>query len=273
MIDNEPKIYLNHSSSKADIFFFKEGTMGIFSCPKPGEERVNQDSCALLPIGKHKALLLVADGIGGHRGGDQASRLSIETFVELIKTFDESKSSTREFILNCFEEANKKVRELGIGAGTTLVVAEVNKTYVRFYSTGDSTAQLFGGKGVLKYKNLEQSASALAFESGLMSFEEAHNHEEANVLIHAIGDELLNIQISNAIATSSRDLILLASDGLTANLDQETIISCITNGSIEERMNRLVELAKNKMIKVDQGGHPDDLSIILHSLGRNDNKE
>ena len=263
-------IYFQQDSERPEIFPFFQGTVGVFSSKKPTEERPNQDSCGIIQLDKDKSVLVVADGLGGHRGGDTASKIAVEAIIKNTKKYEKNKNSLRELILEGFELANKQIRDLGVGAGTTLVVAEVNSKYVRFYSIGDSAAMLFGGKGVQKYKNVEQSLTGYAQNSTIIDEETLMNHENRTMLFNALGDENLRIEISSAIEMSSRDIILLASDGLTDNFLSSKIADVITFGTVEERMQRLIDPAIKAMKGEDLFGHADDMTLVLYSLGRND---
>jgi serine/threonine protein phosphatase PrpC len=265
-----PYSLINTNKKTPEFFNFNEGTLGIYSTASPDEEnRLNQDSCALIPIGSNKVLLIVADGVGGCRGGDMASRIAVEKMIEQFEKTEYPASELPGKIINGFEVANKAIRDLGIGAGTTLVCSEINQDYVRFYNTGDSIAQLLGGKGVLKYRTLEQNASGYAIESQMVKENDAQSHKDSNMLLACLGDPVLRLEVSSQIAISSRDLVLVASDGLWANVSQEMIQQSITTGTIEDRLNRLIELSHSRMNH--KNGNADDLTLLIYSFGRIDN--
>jgi len=273
--------HCNKSLEKYELYSILDGTVAIYAMKRPGSDRDNQDSCAIIPLSNNKAILALADGVGGARGGDVASRLAIETLIEGTRNYkDDDENGVRHLILEAFEKANQKIRDLGIGAGSTFVVAELEKTYVRFYSIGDSTGQLYGGKGSLKYRSIEHSPTGLAYEAGVMEEKEALLHADGNILLYALGDPNLKMEISSAIDISERDIVLLASDGLTSNLTEEEIASLITSGTIGERATRIITSVADKMnfaldndLAIDQLGHPDDFSLILFGFSRSDVEE
>lgn len=261
----------NSNFKKAEVFNLLNGTIGIYSAPRPDEEgRINQDSCAIIPINDKKCLLVVADGVGGSRAGDLASKLAIESMVQQFAASPNTSYDALEVerIIAGHELANQAIRGLGLGAGTTLVCSEINHDYVRFYNTGDSVAQLLGGKGVLKYRTLEQSASGYAIESQMVEQSAAQSHADSNMLMACLGDPILRLEVSSKIPINMRDLVVMGSDGLWANVSQELIQQSVTSGTIEERLNRLIELSYQGMKA--QNGNSDDLTIILYSFGRSD---
>jgi len=243
------------------------GTCSYFSKKNPTLERNNQDSLGFI-ANKNQALLVVADGIGGHRMGDEASKIAVQTILEFCKKNDTlSIAAVYEAIL----QANKKVRALNVGAGTTICTGLIMDNTLAFISTGDSLGVHFSGQGNTKTQTIDQSSAGLAKLSHLFSDEEIENKDGGNQLIYAIGDEHLQLSITGPMEINQRDHILLSSDGLTANLSESEITQFITTGPVNNRVGQLIDLSAKKM--QEDHGHPDDLSIILLAMGRSDSTE
>jgi len=243
------------------------GTFSYFSKKNPTSERKNQDSIGLYSRDK-KAIIIVADGIGGHRMGDEASKIAVSTIINSCK-----KQENISFIeiYNAILQANKNIRSLNVGAGTTLCLGFIDDNLLTFISTGDSKGIHLSGKGNVKNQTVDQSSAGLANLSELFSENDVSNKSGGNQLVFALGDETLQLTISSPIELNQRDNVLIASDGLTANLSTSEIAQIITTGPVNERVSKLVEQTDHKMTKIS--GHPDDLSIFLLSFGRSDSTE
>jgi hypothetical protein len=129
--------------SEIAAFDFAGGTAAVYTTRSPGKATPNEDVAALLPISASAGVLAVADGLGGHVGGEKASRLAIETIqgtlLEAVAASAESRGDDlRGTILDGIEAANRQICELGTGAATTLALIEVRDRTIRPYHVGDS---------------------------------------------------------------------------------------------------------------------------------------
>src|SRR5882724_5671256 len=129
------------------------GTAAIFSTRSPHKTTPNEDVAAALQVSAGHGVLAVADGLGGHAGGERASRLAVQTIQQTIHVVTELSEDPnqvdplRPAILDGIEAANDKVRGLGTGAATTLVLVEIRDRVVRSYHVGDSAILLVGQRG------------------------------------------------------------------------------------------------------------------------------
>src|SRR3990170_2386920 len=97
------------------------GTAAVFSTRSPQKSTPNEDVAAVLPCSEHHGVLAVADGLGGHAGGERAARLAIDTIQETIQDAllispDPDSEPLRPAILDGIEAANEAVRAIGTGA-------------------------------------------------------------------------------------------------------------------------------------------------------------
>ena len=240
------------------------GTYSFITLKNSTLERKNQDSLGFI-ADKNQALFIIADGIGGHRLGEEASSIAVSSVIEFCKSQD---TLNFEKIYEAIIEANSKIRGLNVGAGTTICVGFVNHDKLTFFSSGDSRGVHLSGKGKVKSVTLDHSSAGFALASDLLKESTIMEAENGNQLIYALGDEVLQISVTGPVEISPRDIVLLCSDGLTANLSFERISQIITNGPITDRVKMLKDLATKKM--ETELGHPDDISIFLFSFGRSD---
>src|SRR5947207_5751112 len=240
-------------------FDFLSGTAAVFTTRSPQKETPNEDVAALWPLGQASGVLAVADGLGGHAGGERASRLAIET---IQKSLQEAMSSPpengepielRAAILNGIEAANQALRELGTGAATTLALVEIQDRTIRTYHVGDSEILVTGQRGKVKLQTIPHSPIGYAVEAGLMEQEEAIHHEARHVISNVIGSDQMRIEIGPPTEMALRDTLLLASDGLFDNLLPDEITGIIRSGPLDRAVATLVGLAQERMSKQMDG--------------------
>lgn len=254
---------------------FLGGTAAVFTTRSPQKQSANEDVAALLPVGPTSGVLAVADGLGGHAGGERASRLAIETIQrslhQTLLASDPLASSQwlRGAILNGIEAANAAVREIGGGAATTLALVEIQDRTIRPYHVGDSVILLTGQRGKLKLQTISHSPIGYAVEAGLMCEEVAIRHEARHMISNVIGSEEMRIEIGPQLEMARRDTLLLASDGLLDNLLPGEIVELVRSGPLQQAVAALVAEAQRRM--ADHGGampsKPDDLTVIAYRTG------
>jgi serine/threonine protein phosphatase PrpC len=252
-------------------FEFAGGTAAVFSDRSPSKLTPNEDSAAFWPTKDGGGVLAIADGLGGHAGGERASRLALERvqmYVQEALTLpnDGQPDSLRGPILNGIESANQAVRELGCGAATTLALVEIQGRIIRPYHVGDSVILLTGQRGKLKHQTIPHSPIGYAVEAGLMNEEDAIHHEERHVISNVIGSEQMRIEIGPPIEMAARDTLILASDGLLDNLLPGEIVDFVRSGPINSAVAALVAETHRRMTsqKGTSPSKPDDLTIIAY---------
>lgn len=252
--------YFRENFEKINDLEVKNGVAHFFTL-KSTKDKPNQDGLGLIKIDNKVKVLFVADGMGGHSGGDRAVETICQTFK---KCFTEEKikkaDSYRSLIVDCIEKANQNVKDLKIGAGSTLTVAEIGDKYVQFYNCGDSTAFLLGSRGKFKYKTIEHSPVGYGKEAGIIveGQEEAHGLED-NILSNGIGFEPMRIEISEKVECAPNDLVLLMTDGVHKNFKNDEIIETATEGAYEGRAKKYFEqICHNRETHLD-----DDNTMIL----------
>lgn len=244
----------------------KHGATSLITVKSPDKESDNEDSVGVIEINSTTAILAVADGAGGYRGGSKASKLAIEALVQMIENADHKKANYRTAILDAFEVANKNIADLGIGAATTFSVAEIDKGFVRFYHVGDSPMILVGQKGKLKMKTMPHSPVGYAVAAGVMDQKQALESDESHIVSNLVGLEGMYIEISSPIPFAAKDSLLLASDGLSDNILLDKILDFLRKGEMNESLQDLAKSCQTKMKDESENnpGHPDDMSILIY---------
>ena len=221
----------------------------------------NEDSVTIVKNKKGEVLACVADGGGGHKAGEIASQIAINTITEAFKeTFkDLDKLSAINWLRQATTEINNKIfsyvdkHEEAKGMGTTLVCALITKDYILIGNVGDSSG--FAIKKEKLYKiTYDHTLVNLLLKAGEITEEEAKNHPKKNVLMKALGTNN-PIEIDIFDCDLDVDGILLASDGLTNMLDKEKIMTVLnSNEPIQDKVIKLIAKANNR-------GGTDNISV------------
>ena len=219
----------------------------------PGS-KVTEDSVGLFLFEDGSVVCAVADGIGGHRSGEKASRFAIEALHKHLQ--DQSFSIMKRMTLS-FEDANKQVLDLGSGAGSTLVVGSIHDSHSRFYHAGDSIGVLLGGRGKIKYETTAHCPQGLGIEAGLLNPGEAVPEDLRYVVTNYIGRPDLRIEVATQQKLHKMDRIFLFSDGLSDNFH-------LNEMPVSQRPSEICSFIANhahdKMLS--SSGKQDDLAFV-----------
>lgn len=236
--------------------------MKTFSMTDVGRVRdVNQDYVYVsdAPVGNLPNLLVVADGMGGHKAGEYASRLAVEV---LTQELTESREQGPEaMIRKAITTANYKLMETAkqdpklYGMGTTLVVATVIERTLYFANVGDSRLYLIneGIKQLSKDHSLVQEMVRL----GGINQEEAKHHPDKNIITRAIGvkEEVKTDFFEYRLKKG--DIILMCTDGLSNLVEDEEILHIVKSSrDVVEAVERLIERA-------NLNGGSDNIGIVV----------
>ena len=246
------------------------GTAGIFAQRCPEKTTANEDAIAVLSMSSTSGLIAVADGVGGHEGGDRASSILVEELLSIRDLAPARNNDLRNEIVDAIERGDRRIQQLQIGAATTVAVVEIKGNCIRPYHVGDSTVLVVGGDHDVKYRTLAHSPVGYAFESGMISEQEALDHDELHVVDNLVGCERMRIEIGPTIELAQRDIVVIGSDGLFDNLREDEIVTHLKSRSLTQRVEGLARQATSRMHFHEAGEpcKPDDLSIVLFNFPR-----
>jgi serine/threonine protein phosphatase PrpC len=221
----------------------------------------NQDSGY---AGEH--LFVVADGMGGHAGGDVASAIAVNRIIETDREF--ASSSDAEFALHtALTAANAQLAETVFdhseltGMGTTVSGMLLVSGQVVIAHIGDSRIYLLR-EGELTQVTADHTFVQRLVDSGRITEEEAAVHPRRSVLMRVLGDVDATPEIDTSImATQPGDRWLLCSDGLSSYVSTEKILSALT--TIPDAADAADRLVKDAL---DQGA-PDNVTVVLVDIG------
>jgi len=243
------------------------GQVARFTARSPARETGNEDCLAVVPFGPSATVLAVADGVGGSRGGAEASRRAIEALAESVRDGFRSGATLRAAVLDGFERANLGLLERGEGA-TTLAVVEIDDGHARAYHVGDSLALVVGQRGRVKHRTTAHGPVGYGIEAGLIDDQDALHHADLHLVSNVVGSRDMRIEIGPRRALAPRDTVLLASDGLTDNLYLDEIVETVRRGPLRRAAARLAARAGGRMAVAEPGRphKPDDLTFVLFRL-------
>ena len=236
-----------------------------------GKVRINnEDSYKILP---EFNLFMIADGMGGHNGGEIASNIAIETVSEYFKkNYSEIDSKVDNSIENIFLQsitlANKKIMSVAnlnphlFGMGTTIVLGLVLDNYVFILNLGDSRSYLIKKNGEQNITQITQDHTLLSqkIEQGMLSDKDIKNNPYKHILTQALGISNVVHPFFSQFELNRGDYLLLCTDGLTEMLDNNKILELIdTSYSCQEICDKLVESS-------NLNGGLDNITTILVKL-------
>src|SRR5579872_4562536 len=219
----------------------------------------NEDYCLIEP---ERGLYVLADGMGGARAGERASRLAVDTVQEIVHSAPRLDS---QVLLTAVEEANKRVlaaahSDPGLeGMGTTLVAALDLSEGFSIASVGDSRAYVLDDGGFRVITDDQTWVNEVGRPLGLDE-ESLRNHPMRHVLTMAIGASTPLTVNYYSVPLQNGALLLMCSDGLHGVVEQpelEQILRAGQNGdSLEDSCRKLIQAAK-------QAGGPDNITTVL----------
>ncbi len=228
----------------------------------PGMVRsTNQDSYYLDPEGR---FFIVADGMGGHAGGQEASRLAAEAMRTYLEERWETQDDSQEILETALLRANEviladqKKHPERADMGTTAVVV-LFRELAWYGNVGDSRIYRMRG-AKLDQITEDQTWVAKAIKLGVLTADQARVHPMRHVLAQCLGrDELSEVEIAT-FDVAAGDRILLCSDGLTEELTDSLISNTMkTIRACDMAATTLINAAK------ERGGR-DNITVVLVAL-------
>ena len=215
----------------------------------------NQDALLVQP-GAY-GLFGVADGMGGHKAGDVASRMAVEQVGETLK----NQRPAPELLRSAIEKANARIFQAQLedeslhGMGTTMTVIWEDEDCVLLGHVGDSRAYLLRN-GAIAQISQDHSMVAELVRCGELTEEEARVHPYRNIITRAVGTGFLVTVDVTEQEKHPGDVYLLCSDGLSEYVEPEQMRRVLLSRSLEEAADTLLQMALD-------GGGRDNISLVL----------
>jgi len=222
----------------------------------------NEDSVLATAITDDTALLAVADGMGGHAAGDVASQLAIDTLREEIVEGTKSlppQSEWQSMLNNAITRANQAIHDQAAddraksGMGTTVVAALIQGPDAVVANVGDSRGYVLADG--IEQVTVDQSLVQELVEQGQITAEEAKDHPQRNVISQSLGTDT---EVDPDFYEATVDgMLLLCSDGLTEEVDDERIEQIVSEAStVADATEQLIQRA-------NENGGSDNISVTI----------
>lgn len=215
----------------------------------------NQDAILVCP-GKY-GVYGVADGMGGHKAGDVASKIAVAVVERALK----NERPTISLLRKAIEEANEAIYEEQLanpdysGMGTTMTVIWEDEDRVLLGHVGDSRAYRVRNNAISQV-SLDHSMVAEMVRRGLITEDEARVHPYRNIITRALGTApTINVDVKE-LEKAPGDLYLLCSDGLSEYVHPNRMNEVLRKYSLENAADVLLNLAL-------EGGGRDNISVVL----------
>jgi len=217
--------------------------MRYFQFSEIGPRQNNEDCCGIVEVTGKRALFVVCDGMGGHFGGEVASRTVCDAFTTYWQEHEESDSCQK--VINAAKEASAALDEKsGLSAvGTTLVMASVEGNLATIAHAGDSRCYVIDIKGNVKYRTIDHVDSNPFGHSEITRAFFTGHPESAIPEVRTVRLEPL-------------DRILLCTDGLYNAIDDETLLHTL-------QCAKDVEQVAEKYLKICNERATDNYSGII----------
>lgn len=208
-------------------------------------------------------LFIVADGLGGHRGGKVASKMAVDIIGKLYYSVD--KEPVYPALLHALEVANRSIFETSSkheelqGMATTCTALVIQPPYLHMAHVGDSRAYLIRN-GMIKQLSTDHTLVEEMVNSGIINQSEARSHPDSHILTRSLGIlQAVEIDVLEPpLELQPGDSLLMCSDGLTVYLEDREILEVLTGHTPEKACELLVEMAN------ERGGRDNVTVEIVH---------
>ena len=215
-------------------------------------------------------IFALADGMGGHQKGEVASKIAVESIIDFLKENISQSGCIKmdyldDIIKQGYNYANKKIYakaledNSGEGMGTTLVVAVIYKNDVIIANVGDSRGYLLHNHDFRKITK-DHSVVEELVNANLITEEEARCHPRRNQITRAMGAEEIIIVDIFREKLEKDDILLLATDGLTGCVEDESIKNII------EQDKGIKEICQDLINEANNNSGKDNISVILSKI-------
>ncbi|HYU46445.1 MAG TPA: PP2C family serine/threonine-protein phosphatase [Terriglobales bacterium] len=242
-------------SCQSDIGCHRENNEDSFGYWEPDDD---------LQFQRKGRLAVVADGMGGYEGGQEASRLAVEAIISSYR--DSNGADPQEALAVALQIAHERIRQYALahphlrGMGTTCTTIVIAKDLLYYVHVGDTRLYRVRG-GQITQVTRDHSYVGRLVEAGMITREDAEKHPQRNILTAALGttSDLVMDSPGRPEPLQSGDVLVICSDGLWGQVRDPEILQALAGKSAEETGRELILLARER-------GGPDNITIEILRL-------
>ena len=240
--------------------------MNIAGRSDQGQCRTRNEDAFYIPTpGGPQDMILVADGMGGHRGGDVASSTAVQVICQTVADY-EQEPSAQAVVTIATGKANQAIYELAQqeeafqGMGTTMTLGVLRDGVWTLGQVGDSRAYLFKKEGLVRITHDHSLVEEMVRE-GALTEQQAREHALRHIITRAVGiDPVLEVDFYT-LSLAAGDRMLLCSDGLSDMVPEETLQDILRR---EESAQAAVEAL---IAEANRRGGRDNITAIVGEEG------
>ena len=229
--------------------------------------KINEDSFKYFTSDKY-SYAIVADGMGGHLAGEVASKMAVDIIGDYIAENMKDnldRFQAKEVINRAFKKANTQIYEYScenervMGMGPTATLCLIKDGYIIYAHIGDSRAYLVSD--TIKQITRDHSYVQELVKLGQITPQEAKHHPRRHYITRAMGVEDA-VRVDIGIDNYYGETILICSDGLYGEIDDDELFRCIKSKSPKDSVAELTEIAK------ERGGSDNITAVIMEGENR-----
>jgi serine/threonine protein phosphatase PrpC len=235
--------------------------LSSFAATDVGLQRAGNEDSHL----RGRTVFAVADGLGGHQGGEVASAMAVERLGALDGRSFAEPAQAAAALADAIADANRAILERGVadqglwGMGTTVTAAAVvGDLVLQLAHVGDSRAYLLRGDGPPRQLTTDHTVVAELVRRGRLTPQQAASHPERSILTRAVGlDPNVQVEQPAPLGLQPGDQVLLCSDGLTETVTDEQLAEVLAGQADGDDACQALIAAANA------AGGPDNTTVVL----------
>jgi PPM family protein phosphatase len=235
--------------------------LSSFAATDVGLQRAGNEDSHL----RGRTVFAVADGLGGHQGGEVASAMAVERLGALDGRSFAEPAQAAAALADAIADANRAILERGVadqglwGMGTTVTAAAVvGDLVLQLAHVGDSRAYLLRGDGPPRQLTTDHTVVGELVRRGRLTPQQAASHPERSILTRAVGlDPNVQVEQPAPLGLQPDDQVLLCSDGLTETVADEQLAQVLAGQADGDDACRALIAAANA------AGGPDNITVVL----------